>query len=80
MVSGGSMRREGSIKIGEDIFYYWIKQYGGGSVYGIEGGRISKLMIKRGGEIVCNYDRGWDIKPVGEDTEFALAIIMKEYN
>lgn len=49
-------------------------------MYGIEGGRISKLMIKRGGEIVCNYDRGWDIKPVGEDTEFALAIIMKEYN
>ena len=80
MVSGGGMRREGSIKIGEDIFYYWIKQYGGGSVYGIEGGRISKLMIKRGGEIVCNYDRGWDIKPVGEDTEFAQAILMKDYN
>jgi len=72
------MWREGSIKIGEDIFHYWIKQYGGGSVYGIEGGRISKLMIKRGGEIVCNYDRGWDIKPVDEDTEFALAIIMKD--
>ena len=74
------MWREGSIKIGEDIFRYWIKQYGGGSVYGIEGGRISKLMIKRNGEIVCNYDRGWDIKPVDEDTEFALAILMKDYN
>ena len=80
MVSSGSMLREGNIKIGEDIFHYWIKQYGGGSVYGIEGGRISKLMIKRGGEVVCNYDRGWDIKPVGEYTEFALAILMKEYN
>lgn len=56
-------------KIGEDIFHYWIKQYDDGSVYGIEGGRISKLMIKCGGEIVCNYDRGWDIKPVDEDTE-----------
>jgi len=74
------MWREGSIKIGEDIFRYWIKQYGGGSVYGIEGGRISKMMIKRNGEIVCNYDRGWDIKPVDEDTEFALAILMKDYN
>ena len=80
MVSGGGMWREGSIKIGEDIFRYWIKQYGGGSVYGIEGGRISKLMIKRGGEIVCNYDRDWDIRPVDEDTEFALAILMKDYN
>jgi len=80
MVIGGGMWREGSIKIGEDIFRYWIKQYGGGSVYGIEGGRISKMMIKRNGEIVCNYDRGWDIKPVDEDTEFALAILMKDYN
>lgn len=80
MVSGGGMWREGSIKIGEDIFRYWIKQYGGGSVYGIEGGRISKLMIKRGGEIVCNYDRCWDIKPVDEDTEFTLGILIKDYN
>ena len=80
MVSGSGMWREGSIKIGEDIFHYWIKQYGSGSVYGIEGGRISKLMIKRGGEIVCNYDRGWDSKPVDEDTEFALAILVKDYN
>ena len=80
MVSGGGMWREGSVKIGEDIFRYWIKQYGGGSVYGIEGGRISKLMIKRNGEIVCNYDRCWDIKPVDEDTEFMLAILMKDYN
>lgn len=74
------MWREGSIKIGEDIFRYWIKQYGGGSVYGIEGGRISKLMIKRNGEIVCNYDLCWDIKPVDEDTEFMLAILIKDYN
>lgn len=74
------MWQEGSIKIGEDIFHYWIKQYSSGSVYGIEGGRISKLMITRGGEIVCNYDRGWDIKPVDEVTESALAILMKEYN
>ena len=80
MVSGSGMWREGSIKIGEDIFHYWIKQYGSGSVYGIEGGRISKLMIKRNGEIVCNYDRGWDIKPVDEDTEFTLAILIKDYN
>ena len=46
----------------------------------IEGGRISKLMIKRDGEIVCNYDRSWDVNPVDEDTEFALAILMKDYN
>ena len=80
MVSGGGMWREGSIKIGEDIFRYWIKQYGGGSVYGIEGGRISKLMIKRNGKIVCNYNRGWDINPVDEDTQIALEIILHSEN
>lgn len=48
--------------------------------YGIDGGRISKLMLKRNGEIAYNYDRGPDIEPVDEETEMALAILMKEYN
>ena len=74
------MWREGSIKIGEGILHYWIKQYSSGSVYGIEGGRISKLMIKRDGKIVCNYDRGWDINPVDEDTQIALEIILHSEN
>ena len=38
------------------------------------------MMIKRGGEIVCNYDRGWDVEAVDEDTEFALAILLKNFN
>lgn len=59
---------------------YWVKHYEEGSQFGIDGGRISKLMIKRGGEIVCNYDRGWDVEAVDEDTEFALAILLKDYN
>ena len=74
------MWKEGSIKVNSSIFHYWMKQFDEGSEWGIEGGRISKLMIKRGGEIVCNYDRGWDIKPVDEVTESALAILMKDYN
>ena len=74
------MWREGSIKISEGIFHYWIKQYPGGSVYGIEGGRISKLMIKRNGKIVGNYDRGWDVNPVDEGVHIVLAIILREYN
>ena len=60
--------------------HYWVKHYEEGSLFGIDGGRISKLMIKRGGEIVCNYDRGWDVEAVDEDTEFALAILLKDYN
>ena len=74
------MCREGTIIINKKGYRYWVKHFDEGSQFGIDGGRISKLMIKRSGEIVCNYDRGWDIKPVDEDTEFALAILMKDYN
>ena len=74
------MWKEGTIRIGGKGYRYWVKHFDEGSQFGIDGGRISKLMIKRSGEIVCNYDRGWDIKPMDEDTEFALAILMKDYN
>ena len=74
------MWREGTIINNKKGYRYWVKHFDEGSQFGIDGGRISKLMIKRSGEIVCNYDRGWDIKPVDEDTEFALAILMKDYN
>ena len=50
------------------------------SEYGIDEGRISKLMLKRNGEIVYNYDRGLDVEPIDEDTEYALAILLKEYS
>ena len=74
------MWKEGTILISGKGYLYWVKHYEEGSQFGIDGGRISKLMIKRGGEIVCNYDRGWDIKTVDEDTEFALAILLKGFN
>lgn len=75
------MWAEGSIKVGDSIFHYWVKHYEESSeYYGIDGGRISKLMLKRNGEIAYNYDRGLDIEPVDKDTETALAILMKEYN
>jgi len=37
-------------------------------------------MLKRDGEIIANYDRGWDIEPLDSDAEIALAILMKEHN
>ena len=50
--------------------HYWVKHYDEPSeTYGINGGRISKLMIKIDGKIVCNYDRGWDIEPADENTQ-----------
>jgi hypothetical protein len=54
--------------------------YGEGSDYGIDEGRISKLMLKRDGKIVCNYDRGWDVRPRDPDTKQALESLKKTYN
>ena len=69
------MWAEGSIKIENSIFHYWVKHYEEPSEdYGIDGGRISKLMLKRNGEIAYDYDRGPDIEPVDRETEMALAI------
>ena len=55
------MWAEGSIKVQNIIFHYWVKHYEEPSEdYGIDGGRISKLMLKRDGEITYSYDRGLD--------------------
>jgi hypothetical protein len=37
-------------------------------------------MLKRNGNIIANYDRGWDIEPVDEVAEIALAILLLEHN
>lgn len=74
------MWKEGSIKVSDSIFQYWIKVFEEGSEFGIEGGKISKLMLKRDGKVVCNYDRGWDIKPVDLDTQLAYEILVHSDN
>ena len=71
--------QEGTIRIHDDIYHYWVKSFAEGSEYGIDGGRISKLMLKRNSEIVCNYDRGWDVEPVDEETALAKDIILHQF-
>lgn len=70
------------IQMGKDSpnisVHYWMKCYEQPSKYGIDGGRISKLMLKIGDEIVANYDRGWDIRPTNEAAETALHILLHE--
>lgn len=75
-----SMWAEGTILISGKGYRYWVKHYVRRSQYGINGGKISKCMIKRGGEIVCNYDRGWDVEPVDDNTRVALEILLYDYN
>ena len=74
------MWKEGSLKINESVFHYWIKEYEEGSQFGIDGGKVSKLMLKRDGKVVCNYDRGWDIEPADPDTQLAVEILLHGSN
>lgn len=74
------MWRMGDITVNGEGFQYYMKQYEGCSEWGIEGGRISKLMIKRDGEIVCNYDRGWDVEPTDENARLALELLLHNEN
>jgi len=74
------MWKEGSIRVGSSIFHYWMKQFDEVSQYGIEGGRISKLTLKRDGKIVVNYDRGWDVHPEDPETHLAMEILLHTEN
>ena len=81
------MWHEGTIGIpvkngGSKIAHYWVKAYEEGSEFGINGGRISKLMIELDGETVVSYDRGWDIEPDENNEQVMVAyyICLKDYN
>lgn len=72
----GIPKPDGSYK----AVHYWIKVYEEGSQFGINGGKISKLMLKLDGEIIANYDRGWDVEPATKEANLALCILLNEHN
>ncbi|WP_313120352.1 DUF7678 domain-containing protein [Proteiniclasticum ruminis] len=74
------MWRKGKIEVENRTIQYWIKSFDLGSPYGIDEGRISKLMLKRDGQIIANFDRGWDIEPIDANAQAALEIFTKKYN
>ena len=63
------------------VCHYWVKHYEESSEeYGINGGKISKLMIKINETVTANYDRGWDIHPTCKEAEMALCILLENHN
>ena len=62
------------------VVHYTLKVYDEPSKFGINNGKISKLQLKQGGEIVANYDRGWDIYPITKEAELALCILLNQHN
>ncbi len=78
------MWRQGVIGVPKDVaekptaIHYWVKSFTNPSRYGINNGCISKMMLKIDGEVVCNYDRGWDIYPTCKAAEIAVEILLYE--
>ena len=63
------------------VCHYWVKHFDEPSEqYGINGGKISKLMIKVDGKVTANYDRGWDTKLRDEPARLACCILLDNYN
>ncbi len=59
---------------------FQAKVYDEPSLYGICDGRISKLQLRIDDEVVCNYDRGWDICPTCSAAEIALKELLNRYD
>lgn len=60
---------------------YWFqaKVFDEPSEFGINDGRVSKLSVRKDGEEIMNYDRGWDIKPKTDTERELLDTILKYY-
>jgi hypothetical protein len=63
-----------------DGYEYQIKHFETGSAYGINEGRISKLLIRKDGKTLVNYDRGWDVYPRDETVIEVYEKLLIMYN
>jgi hypothetical protein len=71
---------EDTIIIDGKVIQYYIKHFETPSKYGINGGRISKLELRYQGDIICNFDRGWDVKTTTNLAKIALKQLLAEFN
>lgn len=60
-------------------YHFETKTFLEKSVFGINKGCISKLMIYQKG-LVVNYDRGWDIKPKTENVKTVYRALLRKFN
>ena len=63
-----------------DGYAYWVKHYEEGSQFGINGGRISKLTIRKDGTELYNYDRGFEFDNLDTDSKLIYEELLKQYN
>ena len=63
-----------------DGYSYCAKHYEEGSHYGIGGGRISKLEIRKDGKILYNYDRCLDFDGLDEGGKAVYEKLLARFN
>ena len=74
------MWSEGILSIEGKEVSYCLKHFEEPSKFGIEKGRISKLELREKQAIICNYDRGWDMKATTNLAKKALKQLLAEFN
>lgn len=67
---------------GGETYVFQAKHYDEPSQFGIEGGRISKLCVRRDGvaKDVIAYERGWLVEPRTEAHSGLLAALKERFN
>lgn len=72
--------KEGTVTNEFGDFEYGGKVYDSPSEFGINNGRVSKLWIKDKitGEIIINYDRGWETEPKTVEHEIVVDDILEK--
>lgn len=71
---------EGMIMLDKTAYHYFVKHFDEGSKCGINGGKISKLEIRKNNVIAVHYDRGWIARPITEVENIIYEMIIKLYN
>lgn len=74
------MWKSGTETINGHKMKWEAKVYDEGSQFGINKGRISKLWISQDGEQVCNYDRGWDVRPKTPEAKQVYNMLIAKFN
>jgi hypothetical protein len=77
----GAVRDLAGGKVIRERCWFQAKVFNEGSEYGIDQGRVSKLLVRRkmpdGHNIdIINYDRDWDIRPEDDDANLLLNIVL----
>lgn len=68
------LKVDGNWQVGTiDGIRFSAKVYEEGSIFGIKGGKVSKLTISALG---VNYDRGWDMKPETSKAKHAVKELL----